>query len=122
MMGPRRALDLACLSSAGGETFPLVRGEAMACGVPCAATDVADVRVLVGDAGRIVPPRDPVWLASAMADVLARPAAERERLGMIARRRIETCYSLPRIVGWYATRHLQLTTRMRTDALPSVAR
>jgi glycosyltransferase involved in cell wall biosynthesis len=128
LLGDRRdvariqaALDLACLSSAGGEAFPLVLGEAMACGIPCVATDVADTRLLVGEAGRIVPPRDPVALASAMAEVLDLPTAERARLGTIARRRIETCYSLPRIVERYAALHAGHTTRMQSEVLPSGA-
>lgn len=64
------AVDVLCLPSRFGEGFPNVVGEAMACGVPCVATDVGDSRRIIGDAGLVVQPGNPVALAHAI-DTLA---------------------------------------------------
>jgi glycosyltransferase involved in cell wall biosynthesis len=96
------ALDVMTLASAFGEAFPLVIGEAMACRVPCVVTDVGDSAFLVGDAGRVVPPRDPAALARALEDLIRMGPDARARLGDAARQRIEAQFGLARIASEYA--------------------
>ncbi|MFW5634164.1 MAG: glycosyltransferase family 4 protein [Erythrobacter sp.] len=68
------------------EGMPLSLLEAMACALPCVATDVGGVGATCGEAGRIVAPEDPGALAEAMLAVARDPAARRA-LGEAARRR-----------------------------------
>lgn len=93
------AFDLLALSSTS-EGFPTVIGEAMACGIPCVATDVGDCRSIIGETGRVVA-GDAVALASAWEEVLALPVQERQRLGAAARERICLAYSIGGVVRSY---------------------
>jgi glycosyltransferase involved in cell wall biosynthesis len=95
------ALDLAVSASACGEAFSNTLGEAMACAVPCVATRVGDAPLIIGATGRLVEPRQPEPLATAMAELLALPPGERTRLGWQARRRIEERFALAGVVRQY---------------------
>jgi glycosyltransferase involved in cell wall biosynthesis len=103
-------VDVVCLSSAFGEGFPNVLGEAMACGIPCVSTDVGDARSIIGDTGLVVPVRDPVSLAHAIIEMIDLGPVGRERLGFAARARIEIEYSLPRIVDRYTGLYSDLSS------------
>ena len=81
------ALDVATSSSLG-EAFPLVLVEAMACGVPCAATNVGDSALMIAESGIAVPPDDASALADAWLDLLALTADERTALGCRGRERV----------------------------------
>jgi glycosyltransferase involved in cell wall biosynthesis len=93
-------LDIACSSSAY-EGFSNSIGEAMACGIPCAVTDVGDSAYLVGDTGVIVPRGNPEALAHAIGQLIDAGPAKRKELGFAARRRIESEFSLPEIARRY---------------------
>lgn len=103
------ALDIASLSSSYGEAWPLTVGEAMACGIPCVVTDVGDSASIVGDTGRVVPPRDPAALADAWYELLAVGPDARARLGLAARRRIEEHFSLTSAIEKYEGLYKELT-------------
>jgi glycosyltransferase involved in cell wall biosynthesis len=95
------ALDVFVLSSAWGEAFPLVLGEAMAAGVPCIATDVGDCSHIIGDPGRVVPARNSSALADALRQLLRLDTRERERLGRVARQRVLSSFTLPAMARRY---------------------
>lgn len=88
------ALDIATLSSAFGEAFPNVIGEAMCCEVPCVVTDVGDAGLIVGDVGKVVPPQNSVALAKAWQEMIELEAEGRKNLGKQARERIMQNFSL----------------------------
>jgi glycosyltransferase involved in cell wall biosynthesis len=95
------ALDISTVASAYGEAFPLVVGEAMSCQVPCAVTDVGDGGEIVGDTGKVVSPQNPQSLATAWQELIELGTEGRQKLGLAARNRIMTNFSLDRVVGQY---------------------
>ena len=92
------SLDIATCSSSYGEGFSNVIGEAMACGVPCVATDVGDAQRIIGDAGYVVVIDDPMALAEAWCKVLDMGEMARLGLGQRARARIVQHFSLDRLI------------------------
>ena len=94
-------LDIFCLSSAFGEGFPNVLGEAMSCEVPCVSTDVGDARTVLGKTGLVVPPRDPGSLAKAIIQLIDLGGEGRKTLGRSSRERIRSEYALPNIIKKY---------------------
>ena len=104
------ALDVA-VSSSHAEGFPNVVGEAMACGVPCVVTDVGDSGWLVADSGRIVASRDCVALAAGCRELIAMGAEQRKRLGLVARARIVTHYSIASVVELYESLYRHILER-----------
>jgi glycosyltransferase involved in cell wall biosynthesis len=95
------AFDIACSSSAWGEGFSNAIGEAMACGVPCVATDIGDSKEIIGEGGIIVPGGDPGSLARAILQLIDAGREGRRQLGLLARRRVEAEFSLERIARRY---------------------
>ena len=93
--------DIASLVSAWGEGFPNVVGEAMSCGVPCVVTDVGDSAWIVGETGKVVPPKDPEKLAQVWQEMIELGQEKRSQLGTLARQRIIENFSLDAIVEQY---------------------
>lgn len=107
------ALDIATISSSFGEAFPRVVGEAMACGVPCAVTDVGDAALIVSDTGLVSPPGDAAALSANWLALAQMPGHERVALGQQARRRILENYSLERMLDAYARLYEDIITARR---------
>ena len=112
------ALDVLVLSSAFGEGFPNVLGEAMAAEVPCIVTDVGDAAQIIGNTGKVVGAKDAPGLAAAIREVVDMPVEERGRLGRAARRRIEECFSLPSVGRQYEGLYRELTASLPESQLP----
>jgi glycosyltransferase involved in cell wall biosynthesis len=113
------ALDIATLCSAWGEGFPNVLGEAMACGVPCVATDIGDAADLLRDTGLVVAPRDPAALAAAWRSLIMDGAEPRRARGLAARARIRRDYELDAVVGRYLALYEELAARRAPDRAPA---
>ncbi len=92
------SLDLAVSSSAFGEGFPNVVGEAMAAAVPVVATDIGDTAWVMGDTGRLVAAKDPAALAKACLEVLVMTPEYRSVLGHEGRQRITDHFSLTSVL------------------------
>ena len=107
------AIDLCVLGSSYGEGFPNVIGEAMACGVPCAVTDVGNSARIVGNLGKIAPPDDAGALTRALQELLTLPEGNRRALGAKAREHISTYYSIDAMVDAYHALYERLSESLR---------
>ncbi|MEQ1751168.1 MAG: glycosyltransferase [Prosthecobacter sp.] len=105
------SLDLAVSSSAFGEGFPNVVGEAMACAVPVVATDIGDTAWVMGDTGRLVPAKDTAALAKACLEVLTMTPEQRAALGQEGRQRIADHFSLSSVLTQFDTLLSALNTK-----------
>ncbi len=94
MPAVQNALDLAVSSSLYGEGVSNALSEAMACGVPCVASDVGDSAWVIGPAGTIVPPNDSEALANALSRMVTVPTSD----PISIRRRIVEQLSLDALV------------------------
>ncbi|HEY8666896.1 MAG TPA: glycosyltransferase [Tepidisphaeraceae bacterium] len=128
LLGPRRdiprihaSLDI-LISSSLSEAFPLTIGEAMACGVPCVATDVGDSALIVGDTGKIAPSQDPESLAAACAELLSMRPADRHRLGSAARQRVQELFDLSSVTERYQDLYQSLAAEGEVDHVSLASR
>jgi glycosyltransferase involved in cell wall biosynthesis len=95
------SLDI-MVSASRQEGLPMAILEGMASSLPIIATPVGDVPAMVrdGHTGVIVPPENAALLASAIVTLLRNPA-QRERLGVAARKLIEDEFSADRMTADY---------------------
>ena len=92
------ALDMLVLSSVS-EGVSNVLGEAMACGIPCVATDVGDSAQLVGSVGELVPARDSQALKQGMLHLLDRIEKEGKSLNAQVRQWITEQFGVAKLVS-----------------------
>jgi glycosyltransferase involved in cell wall biosynthesis len=113
------ALDVFCLASKS-EGFPNVLGEAMACATPAVATDVGDVREILGDDRFVAAASDPEHLAACILNVLLLTPAERRALGLAQRATIQERFDIERVWGRYRDLYCVIAaSRSRPEAASS---
>ncbi len=95
-----QASIVVCPSLYEGFGFPAA--EAMACGTPVVATTGGALPEVVGDAGLLVPPKDPQALAHAIASLLDSPAL-RQKLSREGRKRMLEKFSWKTAARSYET-------------------
>jgi D-inositol-3-phosphate glycosyltransferase len=78
------------------EGLPISMLEAMAAGCAVVATDVGEIRAVLGDDGIVVAPHRPDELAAALRELLADPE-RRARLGAAAAARVRARYGVDRL-------------------------
>jgi len=101
-------MDIIVSSSSFGEAFPNIIGEAMASGVPCAVTDVGDSAWIVGDTGKVAPPRQAESLARCCKELIEIGQNERSHLGRLARQRVLDNFTLDRVINQYEALYEQV--------------
>lgn len=106
-------LDIVTLTSAWGEGFPNVVGEAMACGVPCVVTDVGDCARILGSAGKLFQPRDIQGLIAGWEYYLNMDQLSLKALAVASRRKIEEQYSINLVTKQYEKVYSDLVTRVQ---------
>ena len=100
------AADVVLSTSAFGEGFSNVVAEAMASGIPAVATEVGDVRRIVGATGEIVAPRDVAAMAAAIRRLISLAGKQQAGRGLECRERIRQFYSLDYTVAAFDALHL----------------
>ena len=90
------SLNILVSSSAYGEGFSNVIGEAMACGVPCIVTDVGDSAWIIGNTGIVILPKNPQALVDAIKELSQKTNQEN---GEYIRRRIIIQFSITQLVN-----------------------
>lgn len=113
-----RRADVVVLASIS-EGFPFAVIEAMLCRRPVVATDVGGVCEAVGEAGILVPPRNPRILASTLNELL-RNSDDREYLAERASARARALFTEDRFIAAYADSYDMLVAGRR-DGMTQVA-
>jgi polysaccharide biosynthesis protein PelF len=102
------ASSVVALSSIS-EGLPYTVMEAMMCGRATVSTGVGGVAEVTGDAGVVVPPRDPKALGAALAELLL-DDARRAQLGARARERALRTFPLDLMLERFRTTYAELAT------------
>jgi len=111
MLETLNGLDILVSSSGRGEGFSNSIAEAMACGVPCAVTNVGDAAKIVGDCGIVVKPKDSRELAAGIMKMVSKVRSDGPLLAACNRDRIVSCFSIAKMVNRTAEQLEKLQTQ-----------
>jgi polysaccharide biosynthesis protein PelF len=98
------------------EGMPYTIIEAMMCGRPTISTDVGGVTEVVGSAGVVVPPGDPLAFATACLELLADPGRRRD-LGVNGRGRAMAHFTVDRMLSAYRALYTDVLATATSDSL-----
>ena len=87
--------DIYISSSVFGEGFSNSIAEAMACEIPCVVTDVGDSKIIVGDLGEVVKPKNEKELIKGIKNMLNK---DYKNLGKLSRQRVVENFSIEKMV------------------------
>ena len=118
-----KACNITAMPSVRREGLPRAMVESMSQAIPVIVSDLGGMPevVLDGKCGLVVPPGDPVALASAIAEC-ATDLPKVEKLGLAARKRIEDDYSVEGYVNKFYSLFLEISgAAERSDTPPEFA-
>jgi len=102
------ALDVHLLTS-DSEGWPNVLAEAMSVSLPCIATDVGDVGVILNDANAVINKNNETQIANKVTEFVKLPKSERWKIGKLNREKIQQNSSLQSAVERYDDLYLNIT-------------
>jgi glycosyltransferase involved in cell wall biosynthesis len=109
------AIDVLAVPSLG-EAFPNVVGEAMACGIPCAVTDVGDAADIVGPLCRVVASGDMTGLGQAIVDLLAMSTEQRISLSQRLVERVRERFDIHAVAQRYEIEYRTLVRAIASES------
>lgn len=101
------AIDVVVLPSLG-EGFPNIIGEAMACGVPCVATDVGDTRQILAEYGKAIPTHDVDALVKEVSKILSLSPTAYQTLSNGCSEHIRKKHNITSVTQQYEKLYLQV--------------
>ena len=101
------AADIFALPSYG-EAFPISLCEAMSCSVACVASDVGDVKYILGNYKYIIPPGSRIDLANSISEIISLGAVQRKDIGLELRKRVTQNFTIEAIAKIYANFYNQI--------------
>lgn len=95
------AMDIFALPSLG-EAFPISLCEAMSCGIPCVASNVGDVKYILGNKSLIIKPGDNKELSDRILQIISLNDTDKEIIGSELHKRIKEKFTIQSVSETYS--------------------